>query len=42
MQFYYLYYYYNYMTSVTNDPLGQTHRLASSEHCFRMKFVLFC
>ena len=26
---------------VINDPLGQTHSLASSEHCFRFKFVLF-
>ena len=25
----------------TNDPLGQTHSLASSEHCFHLKFVLF-
>ena len=24
-------------TGVINDPLGQTH----SEHCFRLKFVLF-
>ena len=24
-----------------NDPLGQTHNLAISEHCFRLKFVLF-
>ena len=29
-------------TSVINDPLGQSHSLASSEHCFRVKFVLFC
>ena len=28
-------------TGVINDPLGQTHILASSEHCFRLKFVLF-
>ena len=27
-------------TGVINDPLGQTHSLASSEHCFH--FVLFC
>ena len=27
-------------TGVINDPLGQTHSLASSEYCFR--FVLFC
>ena len=26
-------------TGVINDPLGQTHSLASSEHCFRLKFV---
>ena len=26
------------MTGVINDPLGLTHSLASSEHCFR--FVL--
>ena len=26
---------------VINDPLGQTHSLACSEHCFRLKFVLF-
>ena len=25
---------------VINDPLG--HSLPSSEHCFRLKFVLFC
>ena len=24
-----------------NDPLGQSQSLASSEHCFRLKFVLF-
>ena len=24
-----------------NDPLGQTHSLARSEHCDRLKFVLF-
>ena len=29
-------------TGVINDPLSQTHGLASSEHCFRLKFVLFC
>ena len=23
-----------------NDPLGHTHSLASSEHCFRLKLVL--
>ena len=28
-------------TGVINYPLGQTHSLASSEHCFRLKFVLF-
>ena len=28
-------------TCVINDPLGQTHSLASSEHCFRLKVVLF-
>ena len=27
-------------TGVINDPLGQTHSFASSEHCFRLKFVL--
>ena len=27
-------------TGVINDPLGQTHSLASNEHCFH--FVLFC
>ena len=26
---------------VINDLLGQTHSLASSEHCSRWKFVLF-
>ena len=31
--------YNNDMTGVINDPLGQTHSLASSEHCFH--FVLF-
>ena len=31
----------NHKTGVINDPLGQTHSLASSEHCFRLKFVLF-
>ena len=30
-----------YKTGNINDPLGQTHSLASSEHCFRLKFVLF-
>ena len=25
-------------TGVINDPLGQTHSLASSEHCFHLKF----
>ena len=30
-----------YKTGVINDPLGQTHSLASSEHCYRLKFVLF-
>ena len=29
-----------YKTGVINDPLGQIHSLASSEHCFR--FILFC
>ena len=29
-------------TGVINDPLGQTHSLASSEHCFHFKFVLIC
>ena len=28
-------------TGVINDPLGQTHSHASSEHRFRFKFVLF-
>ena len=28
-------------TGVINDSLGQSHSLASSENCFRMKFVLF-
>ena len=28
-------------TGVINDPLGQTHSLASSEHCFRLKCVCF-
>ena len=27
---------------VINDLLGQTHSLASSEHCFHLKFVLKC
>ena len=31
-----------YKTGVINDPFGQTHSLASSEHCFRFNFVLFC
>ena len=26
-------------TGVTNDPLGQTHSLSGSEHCFHLKFV---
>ena len=26
---------------VISDPLGQTNSLASSEHCFHLKFVLF-
>ena len=29
-------------TGVINDPLSQTHSLASSKHCFRLKIVLFC
>ena len=29
-------------TVVINDPLCQTHSLASSEHCFRLKFVVSC
>ena len=29
------------MTGVIHDPLGQTHSLASREHWFRLKFVLF-
>ena len=29
------------MTGVINDPLGKTHSLASSEHCFRLTNV-FC
>ena len=29
-------------TGVINDPLGQTHNPASSDHYFRLKFVLFC
>ena len=28
-------------TGVINDPLGQTHSLAISEHCFRLTFDLF-
>ena len=27
-------------TGVINDPLGQTHSLASSEHCFLLKYLL--
>ena len=30
-----------YKKGVINDPFGQTHSLASSEYCFRLKFVLF-
>ena len=26
---------------VNNDPLGQTYKITSSEHRFRLKFVLF-
>ena len=26
---------------VINDPLGQAHSLAISEHCFHLNFVLF-
>ena len=29
----------HYKTGVINDPLGQTHNLACSEHCFHLKFV---
>ena len=29
----------SYKTGVINDPLGHTHSLASSEHCFGLKFV---
>ena len=29
-------------TGVFNDPLGQTHSLASSEHYSHLKIVLFC
>ena len=29
-------------TGVVNDPLSQTHSFAGSEHCFHLKFVLFC
>ena len=29
-------------TGVINDPLDQTHNLSSSEHCFHLKYVLFC
>ena len=29
------------MTGVINDPLGQTHSLASSAYCFRLKVALF-
>ena len=28
-------------TSVINDSHSQTHSLASNEHCFLLKFVLF-
>ena len=28
-------------TGVSNDPLGQIHILASSAHCFLLKFALF-
>ena len=28
-------------TGVINDPLGHTHSLAISEHCFHLKFVLY-
>ena len=31
--------YLSYKTGVINDPLGQTHSLATREHCF--SFVLF-
>ena len=27
---------------VTNDPLGQTHSFASSDHHFHLKIALFC
>ena len=27
---------------VINDPLGQTHSLASSDHYSRLNFALFC
>ena len=27
--------------SVINDPLGQTHSLASNDHYFHLQFVLF-
>ena len=30
--------YKKYKTCVINDPLGQTHSLASSEHCFSLKY----
>ena len=30
-----------YKTGVINDPLSQTHSLTHSEHCFRLKLVLF-
>ena len=29
-------------TGVTNDPLGQTHNLTSSDHFVYLKMVLFC
>ena len=29
-------------TCVINDPRGQTHNATSSDHCFHLKFVLFC
>ena len=32
---------YNKISGIT-DPLGKTHSLAVSEHCFSLKFVLFC
>ena len=30
----------NNITGVINDPLGQAHRLANNERCFRLQFVL--